>query len=200
MAINYDFYRTAGLFGAEEQWHVRLVENGTMETEDMMQYIEESTSLTLSDLKGALEAFVGQIVRHLGDGKNVHIEGLGHFSLSVGGEVVKNEEGALRLKHPAVRSVNFRPEPALLRKFSNVRFTSKSHRGRQSQSVDEAELPSILAALCAEKGHFTTHAFQKALKLTHSTAHRHLRRLCEAGTIENIGSRRFALYSLCQKL
>ncbi len=199
MAIHYDFYKTTGAFAAEEKWFPRLVDNGTTETEEIMERIEESTSLTISDLKGAIDALVSQIAQHLEDGKNVHIDGLGHFSLSIGGEVARNEEGELRLKHAAIRSVNFRPEPSLLRRMSNASFTSKQHRGRQSSAIDEAQLPSTLAALCVETGHFTSRAFAKALKLTQSTANRRLNRLCAEGILEDIGSRRLALYRLRKK-
>ncbi len=30
MAINYDFYKVAGVFEDTEMWHVRAVENGTV--------------------------------------------------------------------------------------------------------------------------------------------------------------------------
>ncbi len=195
MAINYDFYETTGHFaGEEKQWHVRVVASGTVQTEEMMERIERSTTLTKADLKAALGAFVEQIGSHLADGKNVHIEGLGHFSLSIGGEVQQTEEGKLRLRNAAVRTVNFRPESALMHCLSRAKFTSSAHRGRQSAAIDEAQLPLLLADLSKEKGHFTTQEFQKAFHLTASTARRHLLRLCAEGGIENIGSPRFALY------
>ncbi len=195
MAINFDFYKTTGHFaGEEKQWHVRPVASGTVQTEEMMERIERSTTLTKADLKAALGAFVEQIGTHLIEGKNVHIEGLGHFSLSIGGDVQQTEEGKLRLKNPAVRTVNFRPESALMHRLACAKFTSGAHRGRQSAAIDEAQLPSLLADLCEEKGHFTSQEFQKALRLTPSTARRHLLRLSAEGVIENIASPRFALY------
>ncbi len=195
MAIHYDFYKTTGHYADEKKpWHVRLVRNGTTETEDMMQRIEEGTTLTISDLKGALDAFVSQIVQSLEDGRTVHIDGLGHFSLSIGGDVVQTEDGKLRLKRAAVRSVNFRAEPSLLRRLSSATFTSKDHRGRRSAAVNETELPAVLAALCEGKGYFTSRDFRQALHLTSTTANRRLRGLCDEGVIENVGSPRFALY------
>ncbi len=196
MAINYDFYKSGGIFAAEEQWHVRLVENGTTETAEIMEHIERATSLTVADLKGAIEALAGQIADNLAGGRSVHIDGLGHFSLSIGGEVVQDEEGKLRLKHAAVRSVNFRPEAALMRRLDGATFTVKQHRGRRSADVDETTLPTTLAALCRERGHFTVNAFRQTLGLTRTTAHRLLHRLCDEDRIENIGSPRFALYRL----
>ncbi len=197
MAINDDFYKTTGVFGTEEKWYPRVVNSGTVETNEMMQRIEKSTTLTMADLKGALSAFVSQIVQHLEDGERVHIEGLGHFSLSIDGDVAQTESGKLRLKNAAVRSVNFRPEPELLRRLGRATFTSKGHRGHHSSAVDESQFPSVLATLCEERGFFTAKAFQRALGLTHATANRHLRRLCADGVIENIGSSRLALYKLC---
>ncbi len=200
MAINYDFYKTAGHYANEEKpWHVRPVENGTIETDLIMQRIEQATTLTMPDLKGALDAFVTHIGNNLAEGKGVHVKGLGHFSISIGGEVVLNEEGKPRLRHPAVRSVKFRPEPALLRRLSHVSFTSQEHRGRKSASVDEAELPAILKQLCAGTGFFTTRDFQEKLRLTASTTIRRLQGLRAGGVIENIGSRRYPLYRLCEK-
>ncbi len=194
MAINYDFYKTTGVLAADDKWYVRAVDNGTAETEELMQYIQEGTTLTTSDLKGALDALAVQIRRQLADGRNVHIEGLGHFSLSIGGEVTTDSKGRLRLKQPAVRTVNFRPDAGLLRHLSNASFTSSAHRGRHSEAVSEAELPAAIDRLCATTGHFTAAQFRKALRLTSSTAGRLLRRLCSEGRLVNIGSRSFGLY------
>ncbi len=196
MAINYDFYKSSGIFATEEQWHARIVENGTTETAEVMEHIERCTALTVSDLKGAIDALAGEIADNLAEGRSVHIDGIGHFSLSIDGDVVRTEEGELRLKHAAVRTVNFRPEAALMRRLSGATFTVKRHRGRRSAEVDEATLPTTLAALCEEKGYFTTRAFRQTLGLTRTTAYRWLNHLCDEGVIENIGSPRFALYRL----
>ncbi len=197
MAIHYDFYKTTGAFGTEDKWYPRLVENGRVDTDEMMQRIEHSTTMTVADLKGALDAFISQIGASLAEGKSVHIDGLGHFSLSIGGEVVQGENGRMRLKSPSVRSVNFRPESSFMQRLDSATFTSKEHLGRQSATVDETTLPEVLASLSAEKGYFTTRDFQSALRLTVATANRNLRRLCAEGVIKNVGSRRFALYKLC---
>ncbi len=197
MAIHYDFYKTTGHYADEKNpWHVRIVRNGKTETDEMMERIEKNTALTVADLKGALDAFVSQIAENLEDGRTVHIDGLGHFSLSIDGEVQETEDGKLRLKHAAVRSVNFRPEPSLLRRLSSATFTSKDHLGRHSAALDEAELPATLAALCEKKGYFNTRDFRKAFDLTHTTAQRRLQSLCAACVLENIGSPRYALYRL----
>ncbi len=196
MAINYDFYKATGLFAEEGKWHVRAVANGTAETDEIMERIEDGTTLSVSDLKGAIDALVSQIADALEDGRNVHIDGLGHFSVSIDGDVAMDENGSLRLKHAAVRTVNFRPEVSLMRRLGGASFTSKHHFGRQSADIDEATLPATLEALCVETGQFTSRAFRKTLRLTQPTASRLLQRLCADSVIENIGARNFGLYRL----
>ncbi len=189
MDINYDFYKATGLFDSGKKWFVRAVANGTTETDEMMERIEKATTLNVSDLKGAIDALVSQIADALRDGRRVHIDGLGHFSISIDGDVVENEEGELRLKHAAVRTVNFRPEGSLMRQLSDAKFTSKRHLGRSSAAIDEAKLPAVLAALSEEKGFFTAAAFRKDLGLTQATGNRVINRLLDDGVLENIGTR-----------
>ncbi len=198
MAIEYDFYKSAGIIEEEEHWHVRLVNNGTATTDDLIGSISHATTLAPADLKAAICALTSGIAANLSEGRNVHIEGLGYFSPAISGEVKKDKNGRLALRHAKIRTVNFRPEKDFTRMFHGVSFSSSRHRGNASAAVDEEKLPEVLSGLCGEKGYFTAAEFRRALHLTYATANRWLRKLREEGVIKNTGSRNLALYVLCQ--
>lgn len=109
MAIHYDFYPNSGI-ADEGQWHVRALESETVEAPTLFERIEQRSTLTQADMKGALSALVAGIAEALKDGNRVHLEGLGHFSVSIKGKVVTTEDGALRLDKAGVRSILFRPD------------------------------------------------------------------------------------------
>ncbi len=196
MAIKYDFYKSTGVFGDEEQWHVRTVKNGAVSTDAMIKRITAASTLTEADLKASLSALTSEILAHLSEGKNVCVEGLGWFSPSIGGKVEKDKNGKLCLKKAEVRTVNFRPANDFIGALRGLGFTSSEHLGSMSSSVDEARIPELLARLSEEEGYFSVADFRTALRLTVPTATRLIRKLCEQGVIRKIGSLRSGLYRL----
>ncbi len=194
MAINYDFYKPAGIFDDAEVWHIRAVNNGTVETEEMIERIAHATTLTRADLKAALSALAAEATEHLREGKHVHIEGLGYLSPSIGGEVDKDKNGQLRLQQAGIKTVRFRPETALMDALQDVSFTSKHHLGTQSATIADEHLPAMLTQLSEQKGHFTAQDFRIALHLSDTTARRRLKQLIANGVIKNIGTAKYALY------
>ncbi len=195
MAVNYDFYKTGGaLAKGKEKWHVRVVENDTTRSEEMTAAIEEATSLTVADMKAALEAMKQFVARQLKSGRRVRIEGLGYLSLAMDGEVVRDKENRLRLKNPHVRTVKFQPEAELMHLLHNTDFTSQYHRGRTSANLDEEALHEAARLLTERKGFFTFKEFCAETALTRSTARRRLNKLQDEGHVGNIGRPNVGLY------
>ncbi len=195
MAINYDFYKTSGaLAGDKEQWHVRPTDNGTTTTDELFEYIEKATTLSRADLKAAVEALAAHMARQLSEGRRVHIEGLGHFAISMTGKITTDQNGEPHLRNAAVRDILFRPDESLKGRLAATSFSSKHHRGQHSAGISQDDIIEALPMLAAEKGFFNVAEFRRHFHLTQTTAHRHLKRLCTEGYIIREGSRNCALY------
>ncbi len=196
MAINYDFYKTTGALNENAKWFVRPVGNTTVGTDEIIREVVKSTTLTEADLKAALSAISEHLSRHLKTGRNVHLDGIGHFSISIGGRIECDKNDRPRLKNAKIRSVNFRTAPALQNSLRGATFTAAGHKGHHSSSYNEAELMAVVEKLCRQKGQFTRAQFAQALNIAPSTAYQRLKRLCAEGKIVNAGTRAQSLYRL----
>jgi len=190
MAINYDFYKLSGHFADEqaERLYVRTVENGTVGTAEIVQYIQSGSSLTEGDVLAALSALSSRIAAALRDGKGIYLEGIGHFSARIGGEVRRNADGRLWLKDAAVRTVGFRPDKRLMARLRDAEITSKGHRGDHSPQLADEELRAVADKLLAAQGYFTATEFRQAAGLTRTTAYRWLRQAEKDGLLTNSGT------------
>ena len=199
MAIEYDFYKTHGALADKSSYHVRTVDHDTVDTETLTQHIQQGTTLSVPDLKGAISALTQEISRNLQDGRKVHIEGLGYFSLAIDGEVVRDKNNQLRLKNPRVRSIKFQAEEQMMKQMNNLSFTCQGHKGRQSKPQDMASLKEVTESLLKKKPVFTAYEFFAAAQVTKATGYRLLKQLKENHTIKNIGTPSNQLFTLISK-
>jgi predicted histone-like DNA-binding protein len=82
MTIKYRMQR----FGPrEDKWWFRIAPVRTRTLKEMVQHIEDASSLTRGDVLAAVEALVAQLRRALVQGESVRIDGLGTFRLSAQG-------------------------------------------------------------------------------------------------------------------
>ena len=188
MAIEYDFYKTHGALADKNSYHVRTVDRDTVDTETLIARIQQGTTLTIHDLKGAISALSQEIMNHLKEGRKVHLEGLGYFSLAIDGEVVTDKNEQLRLKNPRVRTIKFLPEEQMMKQMGQLSFTCQGHWGRHSPQLDEDSAIKVVQRLAKEKPVFTAQDFQAAAQVTHTTSYRLLKKLVATQVIKNVGT------------
>jgi predicted histone-like DNA-binding protein len=109
--------------------HARVLPFGTKRLEDICEYINESSSLNSSDIKGALEAFFKYISFQLRAGYNVELEGLGNFSVSLHSRRVKDgkdkkDKDVVKVE---IDGVNFRCSPRLRKEVKKSRLKKVKH-------------------------------------------------------------------------
>ena len=195
MAVYYDYYKTTGVLEDTASYHVRIVESSTTRSQDLCEKIQQSTTLTTADLKGALAALSGALVTELKQGSHVHIEGLGYFSLSLKGEIVTDAQGQPQFKKPGVRTVLFHPEEGLLNRFYDTVFTAARHSGHHSIEQTEGELLAVADELLADRPFFTARQFVTRSGLTRATAYRRLQALLQSGQLRNLGTPHHILFA-----
>ena len=195
MAIEYDFYKTHGALADKNSYHVRTVDHDTVNTDMLIQHIQQGTTLTVPDLKGAVSALSQEIIKNLQEGRKVYLEGLGYFSLSIDGTVVRDKNDQLRLKSPRVRTIKFQPEEQVMKQMSDLSFSCQGHKGQQSKPQDEASVNRVIAYLLKEKPIFTAREFFAAAQVTSATGYRILKKLVAEGKLTNVGTSRNKLYT-----
>lgn len=91
----------------KEGYYAKVITRGTIDTLSLCKGISAGCTLTVADLRAAIEAISESVASYLMDGYNVYIDGLGTFSLSAeSGKVTdKKDIKAQKLK---VKNINFR--------------------------------------------------------------------------------------------
>ncbi len=93
----------------------------TFTTDEIAKEISDASSLTESDVSGALKAFSTIIIQKLRYGHNVKLDGIGTFSLSVRGEGVENPED-FKASMVRVGKVAFKSDIKLRESLEDTKF------------------------------------------------------------------------------
>ena len=84
MNIKYEIHSIKNSNGKGEERHYAHLHEGTaMNADQLESHIEESCSLTKSDMEATLSALRAAMIRELSQGKRFHLPSIGSFSLSV---------------------------------------------------------------------------------------------------------------------
>ena len=79
MAILFDWYenpKTKDKQGEELTLHPRIKLNGSTTTDELRRHIQEYCSLTETDVLAVLDALSHFVGRELGEGRQVHLDGM----------------------------------------------------------------------------------------------------------------------------
>lgn len=102
-------------------YYAQVVTKGTVDTTSLCHIISSGCTLTVADLRAAIEAISSCIANCLMDGYNVNIDGLGTFSVSAESKVVDDEDD-LRAPSVSVKNVNYRAAVSLKKTVKNSSF------------------------------------------------------------------------------
>lgn len=189
MAVRYKLLKMTGGLPKNADFKVVPMEYGTVGLKQMQGHIERATSLTLADLVGVLEALKTEMLDQLALGNRVYLDGIGYFSLSVGGEVYEDPRShRFRLRNPAVRTVNFRPEKSFLKAMSGADFENATYQSALHSVPTPEEVEAALATLFAEQSFITTGDLRGQLHLSRSGTYRLAAELERSGKLQNVGT------------
>ena len=196
MSINFRFFRASGRAANGGSHYVRPVVNNVLTLNDLAARVESETSFSVSDVKGLVEAFQKDIAVELSLGHSVRIDGLGTFSSALSGKVERSKEGHLRLRRPRVRTVNFRPAVALMRRFGETTFRAEAGTPLTYANPQRDELLEKLRDLGAQQTCFLASDVMRATGMSRDRTYARLRQFVDEGTLLNVGTRRRAVYRL----
>lgn len=185
MSIQYDFYQNPPKKGSKRapKLHARVKPISTMTTNQLAKFINDTTTISTADFKGAFEAAINTMTMALTFGQNVHIEGLGLFYLTATCEQVEtpNERRAESVR---IKTVHFRPDASLVKRFKAVhleRVREKNH----SLDYSEIEIDHLLTGHFMDNDYIKRKQFCRLCGLTLSTGMRRLRQLIADGKLRH---------------
>lgn len=96
----------------KEGFYAQVVTRGTIETRELCKEIADRCSLSVADMRAAIEALAQTIEDKLQDGYNVSIDEIGTFSVSAESRTVQSAD-EIRGQSVKVKNINFRPSVRL---------------------------------------------------------------------------------------
>ncbi len=194
MSLLYEFYRNPQPDEKEKRtYHPRVISTGKIDTKQLARDIQQSCSLTRSDVKGMLAALADKMAQYLSEGKRVYLEDIGYFkvNLQCNQEVTTiDDKGVGKV---SFKSISFRADERL----KEVMKRTKIHRSNykpHSMPITEEEIEAKLTEHFATNPIITRRQFQFLCQLLKPTACRIIKRLADEGKLKNIASSRNPVY------
>lgn len=196
--ITYEFYRNPDSEGTnKKRYHARVVSFGKVDTDQLAKEIQKECSLTHVDVKAVLMTLADKLAEHLGNGRKVHLEGLGHFQVNLRCKEEVRTTHAVRSENIEFKSVSFRADNGLKKSLKQEQI-KRSRIKPHSYPHTDAGIDKLLVK------HFETHQiltrreFQHLTGLLKATASRRIKKLVEEGKLKNIGLLRNPVYVPCE--
>ncbi len=188
MAILFDWYedpRPSDKQQGKRTLHPRIRYNGTIGTDLVRQRIQERCSLTETDVTAVLDALSHILGEELADGKQVHLDGIGYFQITLQATEPVHSL-TTRADKVKLKSINFQAD----RNLKSLCMSSHLRRSKykpHSASLSEEEIDKKLTAYFATHPVLTRSNMQSLCCFTQSMASRQIRRLKAQGNLQNIG-------------
>ena len=182
MAILFDWYENpvSPDQPKKKRFHPRIAYNGQVDTDEMRSKIQSRCTLNEVDVTAVLDALSQVMGEELGEGRQVHLDGIGYFYPTL----TATEEIAADTPR---RNMKLKNSIGLIK----VKQLKKNFH---SSKLSEVEIDMLL------KEYFSTHQmmqrrdFQSLCGMVRSTAMIHIRRICQEGKLQNLGLRNQPIY------
>ena len=195
MAIEFDIYPSPSTSENEEKttYHARVANSETIDTNKIAQNIHKRCTLTMSDIKAVLSELHDELVFHLCNGNNVHLEGIGYFRLTLSAPKEINPTNMHR-QNIGIKAVDFRADTSLKKDLTEKAEFKRTDHKHRSALLDIYEIDALLVNFFDSNQYLTRRRFEQLCNFTPSTASRHLKRLLEEGRLRNTNTKQSPVY------
>ena len=115
MACKYELFDNPSASSeGKTRMHPRPLNNGKVDTEYIIKQMARSSINSDGMIKAVLDDFFDYVSEHLAEGRNVHIEGLGDFRITLSSDVVIKRPEDVRAGSIKVDGIGFRPQKKLM--------------------------------------------------------------------------------------
>lgn len=194
MSLLYEFYRNPQSDENEKRkYHPRVITTGRVDTEQLARDIQQSCSLTRSDVKGMLAALADKMAQYLSEGKRVYLEDIGYFKVNLECNQEITEIDDKGVGKVSFKSISFRADERLKKIMKRTKIY-RSNLKPHSMPMSSEEIEAKLTEHFATNAFITRREFQFLCQLLKPTACRIIKRLVEEGKLKNIASSRSPVY------
>ncbi|WP_455666686.1 HU family DNA-binding protein [Phocaeicola sp.] len=170
--IKFDIYESPG-DGEKKKYHVRTTNRQTIASNDLIRKAVQHSGVSRPAWMGVVEELIDSLSEHLSEGKRIHIDGLGYFSINIGSSESENPKAMTR-RTIRITGINFQPEKSFLKGIRNkatfVRERYKSH----TADLSPIEIDGLLTEYFKDHRSITCTQFQQTCGMTRTTAYRRL--------------------------
>lgn len=194
MPIKFDLYNNPENEGVTSSGiHAKVITRGVINTRNISQSINRKCTLTESDVWAVLTALRDELYDAFKDGYSVHLEGLGHFSLSLKCDPNVSPK-YVSSNDISVKGIRFVPEKELLDKLECVHFEHDIDDSRHSKNMEQPEIIVALDKYFADNQFLRRIDFEKLTGFNKSKALRTLKELVKDGVLKNVGTVNMPMY------
>lgn len=109
--IQFERYQNKnGKSTANGKWYGRVVTTGTVDTKDLAKIIQDRATVRESDVIAVLNELGEAVGQFIGQGKRVHLDGIGFFKVGISTEGVTRRDDFNIGFHLKGININFQPE------------------------------------------------------------------------------------------
>ena len=171
--IHYTVHPTPLKHGETVQtYHVRQVLKRTMRTRELAEHVSQHGMISVGLFEMVLDDLKRELVEQLLSGHDLHLDGIGRFSLRLGTKKEKGEDGRWHAKtylHPdeltarevEVEGITFVPDKEMLTQQNTDPHAFTRDKDSYEQDVPRAKLLKTFADSCQSHGSFTRSTFQR---------------------------------------
>ena len=199
MAILFDWYenpKTKDKQGEELTLHPRIKLNGSVTTAELRRYIQEYCSLTKTDVSAVLDALSHFVGRELGEGRQVHLDGICYFTPALTCTEPVTLETKRKSTKVKLKGINFRPDKALRSEIGSIKVSPLKMRTLNKKKLTLDEIKLRIVNFLKTKDFLTRSDVQTICGMTRTTASRTVKQLCDEGVLENRGLIKQPVYFL----
>ena len=193
MAALYDLFRTPQPKGEKKvRYHARSVVADKMNTRDIAHTLARRSSYKEGEVMGLLMALGELLLESLGEGKSVHLDGVGTFRISAQSPPVRDRH-EIRAESVKFRGVVYKADKQLLKLLKGTKFTRVKF-SNCSGDISEIEIDGLLTGFFKEHACITTKEMQQLCGLSNATALRRLKSRVKEGKLAHPGHLRAPFY------
>jgi hypothetical protein len=200
MSIKYELYPLTGGVKAKEKknrYYPRVVCHSTQTTDDIAQKLHHRSTYGKGELIGMIESLADVIQETLRNGECVHLKGIGFFQPTATCRKPIEEMNARNLKIE-FKDVAYRPDAKIKKALMYAEFEcSGSNSHFDVHSDDKWE--QLLDEMLDEQKRITAKDLMIKTGCNKTTVWHRLHKWEEAGKIQNIGSRRYAIFERAEE-
>ena len=194
MPIKFDLYKNPEKEGVEvPKLHAKVITKDVITTRDLRDTINKKCTVAPADVAAVLTALSSEMFEALSNGYSVHLEGLGHFSLSLRCAPDVNPKH-VSTSDISVKGIRFLPDKELSEKFKTVEFERMKDASRHSEKMELSEIMEKMDRYFTDNQFMRRQDFEKITGFNKSKALRTLKALVNDGVLKNVGTKQMPMY------